>query len=203
MTALVGACLAVPMAPADAASLTTLYAANNGGSLGGAVYFDLQIGGSDLLITGFDLNTAETVPLTAEFYTTAGTHAGKQGNAALWTLVASGSGVGQGEDNATPITLAAPFLLNAGTGYGFAIVLGATAGHDYTNGSNVFANSDLTLVSGSATNAPFSGNVFSPRTWNGTIYYELAHGTVPEPTALLLMGAGLALAGARRRTRRS
>ena len=52
------------------------------------------------------------------------------------------------------------------------------------------APADVTLTLGSATNVPFTGGVFSPRVWNGTMYYDV----IPEPATLgLLLLGGLAL----------
>ncbi len=56
--------------------------------------------------------------------------------------------------------------------------------------NNLTVNADVTLTLGSATNVPFTGNVFSPRVWNGTVRYDV----VPEPATLgLLVLGGLAL----------
>ena len=51
---------------------------------------------------------------------------------------------------------------------------GAQMDHDYTNGNGtnqnfVSADGVITLDLGTATNAPFTGNVFTPRVWNGRI----------------------------------
>ena len=47
-----------------------------------------------------------------------------------------------------------------------------------------YSNADLSLVLGSATNVPFTAPVFSPRVWNGTIYYTGGPcGGSPTPTA--------------------
>ena len=58
----------------------------------------------------------------------------------------------------------------------------------YTNGANVYANTDLQITTGASTGF-FAGGVNSPRTWNGTIYYDAA--AVPEPSTMLLAAAGL------------
>lgn len=51
-------------APAHSASITTLFASDNGGKVGGAVYFDLTTMGNALTITGFETNVNGTgVPL--------------------------------------------------------------------------------------------------------------------------------------------
>jgi hypothetical protein len=79
-----------------------------------------------------------------------------------------------GEDNPSPVWLDNTFDLDADTLYGMALVMGPTAGHDYTNGDGTnqyYSNADLDLECGSATNVPFSGNIFSPRVWNGTMCY--------------------------------
>ncbi|MBK8432172.1 MAG: hypothetical protein IPL28_13150 [Chloroflexi bacterium] len=42
----------------------------------------------------------------------------------------------------------------------------------YTNGSNVISNADLSLTLGVGKGNPdFTGNTFANRSWNGTIYY--------------------------------
>ena len=190
----VGAVLVVACA-ANAQSITTLYASNNGGSNGGAVYFDVIVGATTLTITGFDTNVVVVPSFGWEVYLTAPgvSYLGNEANPAAWTVVATGNGVGMGEDNPSPVTLNNTFELAANTLYGMALVMGPEAGHEYTNGPlGPYSNADLTLELGSASNIPFSGSPFHPRVWNGTIYYT------PGPGALALLG----LVGLVRRRRR-
>ena len=192
--------LTLGVSAAHAGSLTTLFARNNGGSAGGAVYFDVTIGGTGLIITGFDTNAAGSGRFGWEVFTRGVTYVGNTTSNLGWTSVATGSGVGQGIDNASPVTLNNPFVLDANTTYGMALVMGPEAGHDYTNGDGSnqnYSNSDLTLDLGAASNVPFTGNTFTPRVWNGTIYYD----PVPEPASMAILGLG-ALALARRKRRK-
>jgi hypothetical protein len=184
---------------ASAASLTTLFAANNSGSVGGAVYFDVTVGSTELIVTGFETNTEETTPFGWEVLLTPGTSVGNELTPALWTSVATGSGVGAGLNVPSIVTLDNVFSLEANTSYGMMLIL-TGAGHDYTNGSDSFSNADLTLDLGSASNTPFDippGGFFEPRTWNGTIIYE----PIPEPSAVALFGIGALVVGAATRRR--
>ena len=85
------------------------------------------------------------------------------------------------------MTLSNPFVLNAGTLYGIAVVADPAISLFYTNGTGSnqnYSNADLALFLGSATNVPFTAPVFSPRVWNGTIYYTGGPcGGSPTPTA--------------------
>src|SRR5438874_4216960 len=114
------------------------------------------------------------------------TFAGHETNMALWTQVATGSGTGAGVDLPTHVTLSNPIPLLAGTLYGIAMVADPAISLHYTNGTGSnqnYSNADLSLFLGSATNVPFTAPVFSPRVWNGTIYYNGSGGCVsPTPT---------------------
>ncbi len=162
----------------SAQCLTTLYARNNGGSNGGAIYFDVDvINPAGLTVTVIDTNTAETVPLQLDVYTISGSHVGNETTGA-WTLVSSGTATGAGQNNPTSIDVT-DFMLPVGQ-TGIALVMNSAAGHDYTNGNGsnqVYSNADLTITCGSATNVPFSGNPFTPRVWNGTLYYTTPGGS--------------------------
>ena len=157
-------------------SITTLFASNNFSNLGGAVYFDLTVASSPISVTALDINTAETVSFSNfRVYVLPGmTSVGHETNMALWTQVATGSGTGAGVDLPTHVTLSNPFSLNAGTLYGIALVADPAITHHYTNGNGSnqnYSNADLSLFLGSASNVPFTAPVFSPRVWNGTVYY--------------------------------
>src|SRR5262249_22565328 len=75
----------------------------------------------------------------------------------------------------------------AGTLYGIAVVADPAITLHYTNGNGSnqnYSNANLALFLGSATNVPFTAPVFSPRVWNGTIYYTGGPcGPTPTPTA--------------------
>lgn len=185
---------------ASAASLTTLFASNNLGSVGGAVYFDVNItnpGG--LRFTEIKTNVAESgVSGGLQLYTTSqgGTSVGNQTNSGVWTLQGSGTGFGAGTDNPTTFDIS-NFKLEQGR-YGFAVVLTNLANR-YTNGTGTnqfFSNADLELTLGSATNVPFTGSVFSPRVWNGTLVYQQVPGPLP------VLGLGAAFGYSRRLRRR-
>ncbi len=197
---------ATPMS-IGAQSLSTIFAADNAGALGGAVYFDLTVGANPINVTGFTTNTStsQTGSFGWTVYTILGGSSGVQTNQGLWTQVATGSGVAAGFDNISVVTLNNSFSLFANTFYGMALVMGPEAEHLYTNGTGTnqqYSNSDLTLDFGSVTNAPFTGEVFNPRVWNGSIEYTTGTEVVPEPATMTLLATGLAgMAAARRRKR--
>ncbi len=163
--------------------LSTLFAGGNGGNVGGAVYFDVTAI-ADVSLNALDLHTGETGAFTVEVYAIPdGTYIGNENNAGAWTLVATGSGDGQGAGTPSFATLDTAVSLTAGTTYGMALVLSADHGHDYTNGDGTnqnYANDELSFSGGSATNVPFTGSIFGPRVFNGSFYYDYSATTSLE-----------------------
>jgi len=150
-------------------------------------YFDIQLP-AGLNITGLDAAVYTYAgPFDVSVYITDGTAVGKEGNAGAWTLAGSGSGNAAGggavsPPEMVPITLNAPFYLPAGN-YGVALFhtnpLGAVMNISYTNGpgASPYGNADIVIHPNgvgcsSATGALLGPCSFSPRLWNGRIYYE-------------------------------
>ena len=157
-------------------TLSTVFGSDNGGSQGGAVYFDVTVGASDITVTGLETNTADPGAFSMEVYSLVGTYVGNEGNAGAWTLQAVASGTASGtEDVPSSATLDTPLVLSAGTTYGMALIMDASHAHEYTNGTGAnqsFTDGNLTIDLGAASNAPFDGSPFSPRVWNGSVVYE-------------------------------
>ncbi|MBI4878089.1 MAG: hypothetical protein HY812_00295 [Planctomycetes bacterium] len=161
-------------------SLCMIYPApgssNNGGSVGGAVYFDLTVNVS-VKISDIDCNFSATTGASVGMllYTTPDTYVGKESSVAGWTLAAQDNGTGTcaGADAPTHIYFSSPVFLLPGK-YGIALVA-VNASHKYTNGTGSnqnFSNSKLVAQCGAATNVPFGGSPFSPRVFNGCLYYS-------------------------------
>jgi hypothetical protein len=180
-----GVTCATAACPAPPGTISTMFAANNGGDPGGAVYFDLSVGPSPITISALNTNTDTSGNFGMTVYTVAGGYAGNLGSSGPWTLQSTGEGTGAGYDQPSNVVLHAPFVLSANTTYGVALVMDPNAAHVYTNGDGTnqqHANADLSLSFGAASNAPFNGIIFEPRVWNGTVYYALG-GTAPSTGA--------------------
>lgn len=159
-------------------SLTSLFASNN--SFAGNT-FDLTPN-TDLEITGLDFNgSALALAYDIDVYYKVGTSVGFESDSLAWTLLASGvSAACNGVDIPTFVSLAGNgVILSAGTTYGIYFIAanyasGATI--KYTNGTGtneVYSNTDLLLECKTGQGSPaFSGTTFTPRVWNGTVYYE-------------------------------
>lgn len=160
--------------------LATVFNSNNGGTVGGAIYFDVTVRQPirvDALTTNYDVQVGSPVGMVV--HTTPYTHTNKETDPTAWTQVAidDGTATSAGFDQPTAIRLATPFTLQPGR-HGIALVA-VGDGHRYTSAiSNAqsYATAALTLHAGTASNVPFSGPVFDPRLWNGSLQYEHAAG---------------------------
>jgi hypothetical protein len=175
VAAFVSAAAQAQVAPCNGSQLSTLFASNGGGSLGGQMFLDAVVTNpAGIVVSQVDLNTgvAAGTPFTLSLYTIPNSSNGNYNSPGLWTLVAQGQGISAGTDQHSVVELP-DFTLPAG-GWGVSLVLGSTAGHRYTNGNGVnqfYFDPDLTLALGAALNVPWTGSPFTPRVWNGTIRY--------------------------------
>jgi hypothetical protein len=173
--------------------LTTLFASNNGGGVGGVVYFDMTVR-SPVTIESLRSNFAATAnsPVGIEFYLVPGGYFLNYQSASAWSLAAkdNGAALAAGPDQPTRLTLDRAVTLTPGT-YGVALIA-VGAAHLYTDGNGLnqsYRDSSLQLDLGAAYSAPWSTSLFSPRVWNGAICYRPAPGLYAEFDAQPRSGA--------------
>ncbi|MBL8752667.1 MAG: hypothetical protein JNK15_05145 [Planctomycetes bacterium] len=168
--------LAAPLA-AQGSLLTTTFAGGNGQN---GNMFDITATNA-VVISGFDVNlSTPTADIEVYAVTGGGTFVGKESNAALWTLVGTATGVvNSGNNVATSVPIAVNVPIAAGQSMGFYVTTTAGGGVNYTNGTgvgNVFAqDANIQFREGVGKSYPFA-TTFTPRIWNGNIYYVLAAG---------------------------
>jgi hypothetical protein len=164
----------IPFGTSAPSSLATLFTSNNGGSVGGAVYFDVTPA-QNLFLTGLDVNTSAVAgaSLSLDVYTRSGTYAGHESSASGWTPRTAGHGVSAGQDAPSRVDLNEPILL--GTAVTGVAIVARNFGHRYTNGNGsnqTYGDANLAVNLGSATNVPFTGAPFTPRVANLTFRYR-------------------------------
>jgi PKD repeat protein len=154
-------------------SVTTTYVSNNGqrGNM-----FDITAV-NDIIIQSFDIHLDATT-MFAIFYKV-GSYVGSETNPANWTLVDSVIVTANGQGAVTPCPIPVNITIPAGQTYGWYLTsTSPTISVNYTNGTavgNIYAqNADLQILEGVGKDWPF-GATFTPRVWNGTVYYSPAH----------------------------
>lgn len=174
--------------------LTTTFVNNNGGAVGGAVYFELtDLTGTGVTVTEFDLNFGAAVGTAGsiDVYTALGNYDGNQANAAFWGAApaVTGLAIAAGAGLPTNCPLSGPIVVPANGTVAVCIVAVGLA-HAYTNGVNpsasggdAYTNADLTLIAGSGSNAPFLAPTFDPRVVNTNVVYTTGGGAGSFATA--------------------
>lgn len=161
-------------ATAQEISLDTTYASGNGQS---GNMFDVRAE-TDIVVTRLDAHI-DSGGTTVEIYTTPGTYMGKETSPGAWTMLGSVAVTGMGDVSTggakTPIPLTLDIPMQAGETLGFYVTTTGSS-MNYTNGSSegaIFAtDGNVSITEGKGVAHPFGGN-FSPRVWNGTLYYML------------------------------
>lgn len=156
------------------AGLTTQFAEDNnfaGNS------FDVAAS-QQITIAGFDLNldNIDYPEFTIDVYYRTGTANGYESSAAGWTLLGSQVVTAAGVNVPSHADIGG-LTIEAGSTIGFLIHAqeASTAplgGFMYTNGGpNTYSDSYLAITTYAGISDFPSGSVFSPRSWNGTVYY--------------------------------
>ncbi|MCA8977353.1 MAG: hypothetical protein KDC98_21705 [Planctomycetes bacterium] len=170
--------------------LSTMFAGNNQGNVGGAVLFNLTVN-NGLTIDRIDVNVASGPGFagTLDVLIVPVAYTGHENDPGAWQPISTGNAlVTAPVDVPTTCTLSSPVSLSPGS---YGVMLRAdTWAHRYTNGAlpapgNTFSTAEMTAGCGAAQNVPFSG-LFTPRIANVSLHYSLG-GTLASSTAF---GAG-------------
>jgi hypothetical protein len=183
---------------ANAGLITTTYA---GGNANEGVMFDITTFDNDINVTGIDLNFDDIGATTIEVYSRLGSYEGFEGSSIGWALMSS-TILASTNARGTPTFLdLTDFALSANTTYGiYFYSTNHAVDLEYTNGANTYSNSDVSIVAGVGINDFFDG-VNRPRTWNGTVFYDVNE--VPEPSTLAIFALGLMGLASRRFMKKS
>lgn len=166
--------LAFSSSEISAQSLTTTSSSNN---FSNGNMFDVSNNGtSSITITGFSQNFQQYLPDVTSFevYTRSG---GLTTSSSGWSLRNStGSFTPQSRGTLTQLSFTSPVSITINAGETTGLYLRSDRNNAYTNGTSVGAiaatNSNLTIYEGYGVSALF-GVFYSPRIWNGTIFYSV------------------------------
>lgn len=172
----------------SAASLTTTF---QGGNNQSGNMFDVS-SSSPINISRFDVHAQGNSDYA--IYYRAGTWVGHHDTPSDWTLLQTGSYTAQPFGTGTPIVLNTPLNLQANQTYSFYITSTSGSLLDYTNGNNVgnpyVADGVLTIFEGAGIGYAFGADgLYTPRIWNGTIYYSLGNVAPTAPTPVPTLGS--------------
>lgn len=151
----------------NADSLITTYAGGNG--CGGGNMFDLTALNA-ISINAMSVNTSAAVATVFNVtihYIQNGTYVGNETNAGAWTTLGTFTGTSAGNGLPSYVDFGGTNL-NIPAGQTWAIYVEFPA--NYTNGSFIYANADLSVQTGVGLCGSFA-SINNPRSFNGTIHY--------------------------------
>lgn len=180
-----------PLACPSANNLALPYNQNNGQR---GIMFDVTAI-NNITINCFDVNLdAGSAPVA--IYYKIGTHVGFTNTPAAWTLLGTSPAIVGATNVPTAVPVPVNVTVSAGCTVAFYITRTTALGPlvNYTNGTAVGfvfgANADLQVKDGTGKDYPFGAN-FTPRRFNGTIYYTPTAG----PAAGIVTGPSPLCAG--------
>jgi len=150
----------------------TMFAAYNGADWGN-IFSILPSTATSL--TAFDINTNSTalIDVYISYILDTVDDVNRQ-DPTLWVHHDTVQVQGQGNNNPTYVELSTPLNLPGSQISGLAI--GTSAGLRYTNGTSSgsiwITDSRFTIYEGWGMSSPFAVSAFTPRNWNGRIYYD-------------------------------
>ncbi|MEL6811652.1 MAG: proprotein convertase P-domain-containing protein, partial [Bacteroidota bacterium] len=153
------------------ASLETTFVGGNGfeGNM-----FDINAI-NEVTINSFDVNLDNGVVDDVEVWAKVGTYVGSESTMADWTLIGTAAGItSAGDGLPTPLNLSLGYTIPAGELHAFYVTTVNGGGMNYTNGTavgDVFA-SDANIEFLEGAGGGYFSVTFSPRVFNGNIYYE-------------------------------
>ncbi len=173
------------LVPTGGNNIGTFFASDNGGGPGGGIYFEIEnVSANQVTINSWDINTDNATIVNV--WTRSGTYSGFEQASSGWTLLGTDAAVvAQGTDLATPVVVGG-LTINPGEVVGIAME--GDGPWNYTNGTGaneVHNNGTLELRLGSANNLAFAAGLFTPRVWNGVVYYSVINAAPPTPVPSL------------------
>jgi hypothetical protein len=187
------------------ASSTTTYYAQAANSSTNSLFVSLAAGNGqqgnmfdivaqqNIEVNAFDIHLSNTITNTVEIWYKPGTWVGFNTSNAGWTNVVTTTVVGLGNGVLTPVPLTFTVPISAGQTYGWYVTCNGGGNVNYTNGTAIGAmwasNSDLQVLQGNG--GTYFGVTFSPRCFNGQVYYSKPGCTSPMTAAVLNVGAAI------------
>lgn len=146
----------------------------------------------NIKLTDISWMPAATQSYDISIYFKTGTAVGFETNANAWTLLTTKTGLSATQGTLNKITLPTAQVLNAYTTYSILVIRTGTSGAvAYQTvsavGSIEASNSDIQLMSASGISGLFTGTVFSPRQFSGTVFYETIPCTTTARTQVQLV----------------
>jgi len=193
---LLAAALAISLAGTAFAETLTTNTPNNQHS---SIFLDLTAKSSNLEITSFD--TYFTNHTSVAVYVRADSYVGYESSSEGWTLldmVDITNFMSDGDNYSGSLVLNSGISIAAGETVGICLFSIGSGNRSYigytddswTGYSNTYANDDLILFSDTANGGLFSQAIYQPRTFAGTVHYNLS--SVPEPASLGVLAVGAA-----------
>ena len=163
-----------PATPCNGPGLTTLFSSNATGSVGGQLFFELDVTNpAGILLSQMDINVSGQAGrwVTLDVHLKPDTFLNDHANPGVWSLLTSGGGITATTNQPTTIELTDAWIPPGW--WGVSLVLNGGA-HAYRTGSNwqVYSNSDIGMHLGAAQNVPWSGSLIGWRVFNGTLRYN-------------------------------